>query len=329
MSTPGPSPFPGRVEIEPIYRESGRFAPGLMANARVAWRLFHGPPYDIWHFVFAPSRRTTRIAMMAASSRRSRGWTGNIVQTIASAPKKFDKNLLFGDIAVTMSEHTRSKFLAAGVDATRILTIAPCAEAPTAATRDEERALRAELDLGDSPIVLYPGDYETSTGAETVARAIRALVAVHPTVKIVFACRPKTPGAVRAKARVMTLLQNEKIAEYTRHVGELPSLAPLLSISKIVAFPVDDLYGKVDLPLVLLESLALGIPMVLARGGPLEEIHAARYVAPKDHAALAGEIAQLLEAPGDLPHRARSRYLQAYRPGVVAAAYDDVYQALK
>ncbi len=329
MTPPGPSPFNDRVEIEPIYRESGGFAPGLSANARVAWRLFRGPPHDIWHFVFAPSSRTTRIAKMAASSRRSRGWTGNIVQTIASTPKKFDKALLFGDVAVTMSEHTRGKFLAAGVDPQRILTIAPCAEAPTAATRDEERALRSELDLGDSPIVLYPGDYETSSGAETVARAIRALVTIHPNVKIVFACRPKTSRAARAKAKLVELLENEKIAEYTRHVGELESLAPLLSISKVVAFPVDDLYGKVDLPLVLLEALALGIPMVLARGGPLEEIHAARYVPPKDHAALAGEISQLLESPGDLPHKARSRYLQAYRPGVIAAAYDDLYEALK
>ncbi|MGH7282981.1 MAG: hypothetical protein ACRELY_15765, partial [Polyangiaceae bacterium] len=180
MTTPGPSPFNDRVEIEPIYRESGDFAPGLMANARVAWRLFRGPPHDIWHFVFAPSPRTTKIATMAASSRRSRGWTGSVVQTIASAPKKFDKNLLFGDIAVTMSEHTRSKFLAAGVEPNRILMIAPCAEAPTAATRDEERALRSDLDLGDSPIVLYPGDYEVSTGAETVARAVRAVIAAHP-----------------------------------------------------------------------------------------------------------------------------------------------------
>ena len=329
MSTPGPSPFHGRVEIEPIYRESGRFAPGLMANARVAWRLFYGPPHDIWHFVFAPSPRTTKVANMAASSRRSHGWTGKIVQTIASAPKKFDKNLLFGDVAVTMSEHTRAQFLAAGVDAQRIVTIAPCAEAPTAATREEERALRSELDLGESPVVLYPGDYETSTGAETVARSIRALVAVHPTLKFVFACRPKTSRAASARAKLVTLLESEKVAEYTRHVGELRSLAPLLSISKVVAFPVDDLYGKVDLPLVLLEALALGIPMVLARGGPLEEIHAARYVAPKDHAALAGEISQLLESPGDLPHKARSRYLQAYRPGVIAAAYDDLYEALK
>ncbi|MGH7285664.1 MAG: glycosyltransferase, partial [Polyangiaceae bacterium] len=138
-----------------------------------------------------------------------------------------------------------------------------------------------------------------------------------------------TSRAASAKKKIVALLENEKVAEYTRHVGEVASLAPLLSISKVVAFPVDDLYGKVDLPLVLLEALALGIPLVLARGGPLEEIQAARYVPPKDAAALATEISQLLESPGDLPHKARSRYLQAYRPGVIAAAYDDLYDALR
>lgn len=328
MTTAGAPSIASRVDAEPVYREAGGFAPGLMQNARVAWRLFRGTPHDIWHFVFAPSPRTTKVANMAIDSRRSRGWTGCVVQTIASTPKVVDPKLLFGDVSVAMSEHTRKRFVDAGVDAKRILTIAPCAEAPTAATREEERAIREAYALGDAPIVLFPGDYEVSSGAETVARAARAIVDAHPTAKIVFACRPKTPRAEGAKKKIELLLAKEGVAEATRHVGELPSLAPLLSMSKVIVFPVDDLYGKVDLPLVLLEALALGVPLVLASGGPLDEIRAARYVAPKDHAALAAEVAALLKSPGDLPAKARARYLQAYRPGVVAHAYDDLYEAI-
>ncbi len=328
MSVPGAAKLGPRVTMEPVYRESGSFAPGLMANARVAWRLFYGEPYDLWHFVFAPSPRTTKIAKMAIERRRAKGWDGKVVQSIASAPKVFDASLLFGDVVVTMSEHTRQKFLDVGVDAKKILTIAPCAPPPIAATRDEERALRKELDLGDGPVVTFPGDYEVSTGAETVARAAKAITLAKPNVRVVFACRPKTPKSKEAQAKIVALLDAAGVGSSTRHVGELPLLAPLLSISKAILFPVDDLYGKVDLPLVLLEALALGVPLVLASGGPLDEIETARYVAPGDSDALASETLALLEHPGELPSRSRVRYMQLYRPITVARHFDDLYAAL-
>ncbi|HEX7665292.1 MAG TPA: glycosyltransferase [Polyangiaceae bacterium] len=328
MSVPGAGKVGDRVVTEPVYREGGTFAPGLVANARVAWRLFTGEPHDLWHFVFAPSPRTTKIAKMAIERRRKKGWNGKVVQSIASAPKVFDASLLFGDVAVTMSEHTRQKFLAAGVDAKKILTIPPCAPAPTAATRDEERALRKQLDLGDGPIVTFPGDYEVSTGAETVANAARAILAAKPNARIVFACRPKTPKSKEAQAKIVGILEASGVAAAVRHVGELPSLAPLLSISKAILFPVDDLYGKVDLPLVLLEALALGVPLVLAKGGPLEEIEAARYVEPANAEALAAAAIALLDNPGDLPSKSRVRYMQMYRPVIVARHFDDLYAAL-
>src|SRR5215468_4294538 len=55
LSTPGAPSVGPRVTMEPIYAESGRFAPALSANARVMRRLLRGDPHDIWHFVFAPN----------------------------------------------------------------------------------------------------------------------------------------------------------------------------------------------------------------------------------------------------------------------------------
>ena len=327
MSTADAPSLGARVEIEPVYRGSGSYAPALAANARVASRLMFGEPNDIWHFVFAPNRASSTVASVAIHTRRMRGWHGKVVQTIASAPKECDPDFLFGDVVVAMSEHTRKRYLAAGADPALFRVIPPCAPPPARASKERQAAFRQEHDLGDSPVVVFPGDYEVSSGAETLARATKAIALKNPNVKIVFACRPKTARSAKAKARIEAILSTENVAEYTRHVGELDGLATLLSLASVVAFPVDDLYGKVDLPLVLLEALALGVPLVLASGGPLEEIAAARFVDPRDAEALAREVTALLDSSGELPEHGGALYLDRFRPGIVAAAYDDLYDS--
>jgi phosphatidylinositol alpha-1,6-mannosyltransferase len=328
MATEGAPSIGARVEIEPVYRASGSFSPGLSANARVASRLMFGAPHDIWHFVFAPNRVSSTVAKIAIRSRRMRGWKGKVVQTIASAPRVCDPEFLFGDVVITMSEHTKKRYLVEGAEPELLRVIPPCAPPTARATKEAQLAFRVEHGLGDSRVVVFPGDYEVSSGAEVVARAIPTILAKNPDAKFVFACRPKTVASADAKTKIMGILAEQNVAEYTRHVGELDGMATLLSLASVLAFPVDDLYGKVDLPLVLLEALALGVPLVLARGGPLEEIRAARFVPPRDAGALAQTVNALLDSPAELPDQERALYLGRFRPGIVAATYDDLYDQI-
>ena len=92
-----------------------------------------------------------------------------------------------------------------------------------------------------------------------------------------------------------------------------------------------DLYGKVDVPLVLLEALALGVPLVVARGGPLESLTSARLVEPHDEERLAAELTALLKNASAARSAAvlgRSLYASRFTPRAVAAAYDDLYAEL-
>jgi phosphatidylinositol alpha-1,6-mannosyltransferase len=105
----------------------------------------------------------------------------------------------------------------------------------------------------------------------------------------------------------------------------------LLAAARVVAFPVDDLYGKVDVPLVLLEAMALGIPVIVARGGPLEALSCAPQVEPGDSAALAAECTKLLtdsRLAEESVDAGKALYAARFSPKVVAAAYDDLYGEL-
>jgi glycosyltransferase involved in cell wall biosynthesis len=315
--------------MEAIYATPGRFAPGLAQNARVVRRLLTGDAQDLWHFVFAPNPASSTVARVASRSRRLLGWKGRVVQTIASAPRSFDgvAQWIFGDAVVVVSEWMRGRLLGAGVKRD-VRVIPPCAEAPRTPTEEAKRDVRKKLGIGAAPIVLYPGDYEVSHGAATVARAVATLAREAPDARVVFACRAKTPKSAEARAGVEKALAVAGLLDRTRHAGEVDDMAALLAASSVVAFPVDDLYGKVDVPLVLLEALSLGVPIVAARGGPLEALASARFVEPEDAAALAAEIVRYLREPAAARAAAKegeALFASRFTPRVAAAAYDDVY----
>lgn len=320
------------VALDRIYTAPGRFAPGLAQNARVVRRLLTGDAHDVWHFVFAPNPASSTMARVASRARRLAGWKGRVVQTIASAPRSFDGvgQWIFGDAVVVVSEWMRGRLLGAGVERD-VRVIQPCAEAPRPPSDEAKRDVRRKLDLGTAPVVLYPGDYEVSRGAGTVARAVGAIEKSVPGCVVVFACRAKTPKSHHARAAVESDLRAAGLLDRTRHAGEVDDMAALLASSSVVAFPVDDLYGKVDVPLVLIEALALGVPVVAARGGPLEALTSARFVDPEDDAALAAEVTRFLLEPTaarDAAARGASLFTARFHPRAVAAAYDDLYAEL-
>ncbi|CAN5182214.1 hypothetical protein BH09MYX1_BH09MYX1_37270 [soil metagenome] len=324
MVSPGAPSLGARVTREAVYKSEGLIGPS--GNTQVMNRLLFGPPLDAWQFVFAPNVASSSAARVAIATQRARGWKGTVIQVVASRPKDFSsiRSLLFGDRVVVMSEWTKARFLESGVPADRLVVIPPCAPAPRSRSAEETNAFSEAHELGAGPIVLYPGDLAFSTGARTVARATADILRRVPGARVVFACRPKTPRAAVALRALKDELAS--IAEYVRYLGEVPDMGLVLAAADVVVFPVDDLYGKVDLPLVLLEALALRKHIVVADGGPLPEIGAVRVIPPRDPQALADATCALLEEDA-LAHTEgiRQAWHDRFRPEVVAAAHDALY----
>jgi phosphatidylinositol alpha-1,6-mannosyltransferase len=330
MVSPGAPSLGPRVHREHVYGAASRFAPS--GNALAFNRLMFGETLDLWHFVFAPNAASSAAAHVAIRSRRSRGWNGKVVQTIASHPQSFTHALFFGDRLVALSEWTRDKLLRAGIWDEAVRVIPPCAREPAPrATRDETLA---RLGVGPSqgaaqgPLIVYPGDLHVSSGATTVALAAAEVLRAVPGARFIFACRPKGRDAALHDAGLREALRG--LEAYVHVVGSVDDMPGLLAAADIVAFPVDDLHGKVDLPIVLLEAMALGKPLVLASGGPLDELPGVR-VAPSDHVALAHAIVDLCRDEGARMHHGqlgRETWEHKHTPEVVAAQHDALYLEL-
>lgn len=326
MSTPSGAGFAStRVRSLPVYRSSGAFSPALSANVRAAAWLLARADAEVWHFVFAPNSSTS------AAGRLLRAWRRTpTVQTVASRPRRFRRSHFFGDVVVAQSEWTRGQILAAfdGRRAPRIEVVPPPVGTLRQRTSEEVAFVRRALDIeGGRHVYVYPGDLEFSSGARIVSELVRPLVERVRDAVVVFACRAKTraaPGIARQIAEQLAGLP-------VRFAPDGIDFLTLLSTATAVLFPVDDLFGKVDLPISLLEAMSLGVPVVTFDWGPLAELEGSLRVPRESPAALLDAAVAVAADQGvraRLVDSGRAAVDERYAAARVSARYEALYQAL-
>lgn len=322
--------LPG-VSSAPVYApKRGRFAPGLADNARVMLHLVTGAHHDVWHFFFAPNPRSSAAGRWAARMRRVA-----TVQTVCSAPAEHADiaRLLFADRTIVLSRYTEQRVLAAGVPRAALRCIPPAVMPIDPATREQAVQARELLGLPQGrALIVFPGDLEVSGAAERVLRA-HAELRRSRDVMLAMACRAKTAHAHAHEQRLRELSQTLGSAADVAWLGETAHIHALLGTADVVALPAENLYAKMDLPLVLIEAMLLGRPVITAQDTPAAELcegGAALAVAP-DVEATTALLARLLDDEAErraLGERARDAALSRFHPAKVAEAYAAVYDEL-
>jgi glycosyltransferase involved in cell wall biosynthesis len=318
LGTPSsPPPAPG-VAVDPIYPDGGAFSPGLKQNLRVMWHGMRPRGADLYHYFFAPNR----ISSMAGRAQRLVARV-RTVQTVCSKPRTFDgiAQLLFTDKVIVLSQDTLARMVKAGVPARKLALVPPGIDPLDAPNRASRRAIRAANGVSETrPVVLFPGDYQFSSAAETVARAVPLLARLVPNVQVVFACRIKQEASKTIRDRIRADIARQGLDDkvvFLERVREMPSF---VGAADIVVMPAESLYAKMDVPLVLLEAMSQGVPLVVADVPPLNEllVHGCGVgVPPGDPEAPAEAVARLLDD--------RAAALKLGRAG--QAAVRDVYSA--
>jgi phosphatidylinositol alpha-1,6-mannosyltransferase len=160
-----------------------------------------------------------------------------------------------------------------------------------------------------------------------MAKMIPPLLERYQDLFVVFACRAKTPRSRDVQRRLEADLPRQRV----RWVGEVDDLPALVASATAMPFPVDDLFGKVDLPYVLLEAALLRVPAIVPRGGPLEQIPGAVVVdAPRPEPFIQACTELLDDNEGRLRRGevARQQALERHDPSVIGQRLAQLYRTL-
>ena len=330
MTTPDAAPIADTAVHEPIYRSGGRHTGGVRQNARVMLRGLWRGDVSIYHYFFAPNRLTSAAGRLQACIAGVR-----TVQTICSTPASYEraKRLLFTDRVVALSRDTADKLERAGVDRARIRMVRPGIVPITRADSEARAAVRTKYGIPNTgPAIFFPGDYEFSTAAQTVAFAAPALLGSFPEASVVFACRLKTGAAREIKERIRRELA--AFAGRVVFVDVAPDMPHLIGAADVAVLPAESLYAKMDIPLVLLEAMSQRVPLIVADVPPLAELvglGAAIGVPPGDPSALTSAASSVLLNPdraaglGEAGERAVNELFSSAR---MAREVEDIYDEL-
>lgn len=297
------APAPRGGFAEPVYSEPGGWRPGLRQNAEAALRLLRPDQSDIYHFFFAPNPRTNTIAGLATGLRRKRS-----IHTVVSEPTGEPR--WFADVHVALTHATGDRLRARGARDVRVI-------APGIPGTFRRAPDRTRFGLPQGPVVLFAGDLIDGGGADLLTAAAMKM----PDLTVVFACRPKGEGRQARQSRIQAQLGQRAL-----WLGIVDDMAGLLASVDAQCIPATNLHAKMDLPMVLLEGMAQGLPTVVADADPIRELKGAVKVLP--HAeALAEQLASVVRE-GPARQRAQTMALDAveyYDAAQMAHAYAALY----
>ncbi len=246
--------LPGEVLDAPAFGYQPRLRDKARILARLASpRLARSPI----HSFFAPNRLSaTVLAGLGRLPPRP------IMQTLpASTGAPAIAPLLRRlDRVVVTSRWGRRRLLDAGLAEHQVVCIYP-GVAPSPDPREVASSERRS--------VLFAGDLDL----EVVSRLVRLAARLEGSDwQLVIASRPKGPEHASARARLASDLAGPRRAGRVVLHGEVPNFRSLLDEAAIQVYLATHARRKVDLPLVLLEGLAAGVPAAVLDSPPVSEL---------------------------------------------------------
>lgn len=319
------------LQVAAVYAstQTGAFSPKLRDNLRVLRYLVWRAKAPIWHFFFAPNRRSSTAGRWTAGIRAK-----TTVHTLCSLPPTnvSMKTLLFADITVALSKFAEARLLDANIPADRIRRVPPCVPALPVPSEPQRRELRAKHGLAASaPICTYPGDLEHGDGAQL---ALDAFARVGKTdALLLMACRNKTAEAESCRRAARDRAIQLGVAERVRWLGDTRYIHEILALSDCILLPSRKSFGKMDYPLVALEAMSMEVPVLVSEGTAAAELadRGAAVSAEPRPDALGSAIEALLDDDGrrsDLGRVARAFVTDELSPERTAEAYERIYEEL-
>lgn len=297
-------------------------------------------------------------AVVAMSPPLTLGLTGRLVATCRRAPLVFNIQDVFPDAAVETGAITNRRVIAAASwaerlsyrvsDAVTVLSsdlaenvrakIGPdrsdrVVEIPnfvdTTVIRPADRmsASRAELGLGDGPVVLYAGNVGFSQSLELVVAAAEAM----PEVTFLV----NGDGAARSTLEASSSHLDNIVFRGYLHEDRLNEL---LATGDVHVVPLRAGLGRVSVPSKTYSSMAAGRPVLAAVDDDtaipriLAESGGGIAVAPDDRDAFVAALRRMLADPDELAAMGRAGRewtLEHASPAAVGAAYSDLVDRLR
>lgn len=324
--------LPTSVREEPIF-SSGHFA------LKTKFELFSylrkvRDTFDITHYLFTPTKQNTSLIKWFAKP------SGKTIQTVATlrddlySPNEI-KKLLFADHLVVYTDRSKKKLERLGL--LNVTRIYPGIDLDRYSPQPKNEHVIEQLGFSKEHfIVIYPGEYVRLGATDMLTDTFIDFFQKNPetNIRFVFACRVKNEADAKKKQDVVKRFADAGVVKYVSFSDTITDMPSLYNTSDLVIFPVANLNGKFDVPLIIIEAYACSKPVILSTLPQFGEFSNPDIcvMVPKDSGEdLIRNIVSLHDAPEEcerLGSNARRFVKDHFDLKNTAKQYEDIYASL-
>lgn len=323
--------LPDNVQQEPVY-----------TSAKLSWwqrmKLLKliplGNNFDAMHFMLTPTNLNVWAFKTFIKSKKVKN-----IQTIATLREDLYsdeeiKKLMFGDLIITYSDYAKNKLNELGLQ--NVKRIYPGIDLEEYQKKEKDKKIMREKNIAPSDFVInFTGEYTRLGAIDGVIESFISVAKKIPEAKLSLAVRIKNENDARKKEEVVEKLKQNNLLERVSFFDDGSyKMPPVYNLCDISIFPVQNMKGKFDVPLAVVEAMASEKPVIISDLPILGEFANAENsvkIKTGDWKELENAIVDLYENPEkrkSIGQAARAYVENNFDIKNVAKEYEEVYKTL-
>jgi glycosyltransferase involved in cell wall biosynthesis len=260
--------LPSHVHQKPIYTSNNL---SYLQKIRLLKLVRMKNNFDIIHFMLTPNKLNTFSFKTFVTSKHAK-----TIQTVATLREdlfKDDdfKNILFADLIITYSDYAKNKLASLGFQ--NVVRIYPGIDIEHYRKKEKDAEYMQKCGFSAFDFIInFTGEYTRLGAIDDVVQSFIEISKSIPDAKLSLAVRVKNQKDAEKKKKVVEIFKKNnllgRVAFHDDGSYEMPDIYNLCDIS---IFPVQNMIGKFDVPLAVIESMACEKPVVISKLPLLEE----------------------------------------------------------
>ena len=295
--------------------------------------------FDAVHYFFTPTKLNSFLIKYFLQSKKTKS-----IQTVATLREDLYSNeeikkIMFGDLIVTYSNYAAQKLNSFGFQ--NVKRVYPGIDLDKYQFREKNSELLKKCGLTDQDFIInFTGEYTRLGAMDLIIDSFIEIIKKIPTAKLSLAVRVKNEKDAKKKKAVKEKLKKyqllEKVSFHDEHAiddGNF-NMADFYNLCDVSLFPVANMHGKFDIPLVVVEAMACEKPVVLSNLPILAELgneQNAVIIESGSVTSLTSTVLDLYNHPEKrerLGRAARKFVAERFDIQKVAAVYEEIYKTL-
>ncbi len=224
--------------------------------------------FNLWHSFFTPTKMNTFLlkTIFNLSFKKNKPRT---IQTIATlredlySEKEF-KKILFADWLITYSHYALKRLKKMGFK--NVTQIYPGIDLKKFKLTSKNSFLLKKYNFSQNDFIInFTGEYVRLNAIDDVISSFLEISQKIPQAKLSLAVRVKNSQDAQKKKEVIQFLQkNNLLKRVAFHDDGNYTMSDIYNLADVSLFPVQNMQGKFDIPLAVIEAMACEKPVVIS-----------------------------------------------------------------